>query len=171
MEKEQWKTIDGYENYMVSNLGRVKSVKRNIILKERPTKEGYVRVVLWKKCKGKNCFIHRLVAETFIPNPNKLRCVNHINEDKTDNRIENLEWCTHKYNSNYGTGIQRRIEQTCKSVIQFTIDGVKVAEYKSAMDAERQTGFPHQNIGKCCLGKYQKAYGYIWRYKEPAPNE
>lgn len=167
MIKEIWKIIENYGNYMVSNLGRVKSLKTSTILKERSTKEGYVRVVLWEKGKGKSCLIHRLVAQAFIPNPDSLPEVNHKDENKLNNSVENLEWCTHQYNCNYGTGKQRQVEQLSKSVIQFTLDGIKVGEYKSTNDAERETGYKHQNIGKCCLGKYKQAYGYIWKFKEP----
>ena len=114
--KEIWKTINEYPNYKVSNTGKVKSIKRNVkskndsmrtirerILKPSKHRNGYLNVAIFKEKKRKDMYIHRLVAEAFIPNPNNLHQVNHINEIKTDNRVENLEWCTQEYNNNYGT--------------------------------------------------------------------
>lgn len=166
MNKELWRMIPGYEGlYMVSNFGRVKSLKRNIILKERLAKEGYVRVVLYKHSKGKSYYIHRLVAQAFLENPNNYRCVNHKDENKRNNHADNLEYCTHKYNSNYGTAKSRhreKMKKYFKPVYQYTLDGKYVSEYESIAHASLMTGYSQQNIGKCCLGKYQQAYGFQW---------
>lgn len=113
MEEEQWSpvVIDGLlYNYQVSNLGRI---KRNdgYILKPTKRKDGYMCVTLRRNEKKKTMLVHRLVISAFIPNPNNLPQVNHKDEDKTNNRLDNLEWCTNKYNANYGTKVQRQMEK------------------------------------------------------------
>lgn len=101
---EEWRDILGYEGlYKVSNLGMVYSMKRKKIMKLSKTEKGYYKVYLMKDGTGKHKKVHRLVAEAFIPNPNNLPQVNHKDEDKTNNIVTNLEWCTAEYNSNYGT--------------------------------------------------------------------
>lgn len=100
---EEWKNIIGYEGlYEVSNKGNVRNVRRNKLLKLSKDYYGYIRVSLSKNGIQTGLKVHRLVAQAFIPNPNNLPQVNHRNEDKTDNSVENLEWCTAKYNNNYG---------------------------------------------------------------------
>ena len=99
---EQWKDIPDYEGkYQISNCGRLRSVK-NGLMKPMVAPNGYLIACLWKKNKQKKFIIHRLVAQVFIPNPNNLKEVNHKDEDKTNNNADNLEWCSHKYNMNYG---------------------------------------------------------------------
>lgn len=175
---EVFKDIKGYEGlYQISNYGRVKSLNYNNTGKERiliPGKgrSGYLQVKLCKKGKQKNHLVHRLVAQAFMPNPDNLPEVNHINEVKTDNRVENLEFCDRKYNTNYGTGIQRKAEKQIngklsKTVYQYSLNGVLVAEYPSTNEVERQLGYSHGNISKCCNGEYKQVYGYIWKYKAP----
>lgn len=110
---EQWKSIAGYEGlYEVSNLGRVRSLKfgKTKILKPGRVGGGYLIVKLLKDCIRKNMKVHRLVAEAFIPNPNKLKTVNHKDEDKTNNNVNNLEWMTLADNLNYGTRNKRTAE-------------------------------------------------------------
>nr|DAM22720.1 MAG TPA: homing endonuclease [Caudoviricetes sp.] len=108
---EYWKWIEGYEGlYQVSNLGRIKSYYRSTrILKKLLSTDGYEVVGLWKNKKPKRCSVHRLVAQAFIANSENLPEVNHIDEDKTNNFVENLEWCTHEYNMKFGTGMTRNI--------------------------------------------------------------
>lgn len=121
--EEIWKDIKGYEGYyQVSNLGRVKSVARVIqrkskpytvkekILKARPDKDGYRYLVLCVNCKTKTTSIHRLVAQTFIPNPDNLPCINHKDENPANNNVENLEWCTYSYNNTYNDLAHRRMK-------------------------------------------------------------
>ena len=113
--------------------------------------------------------VHRLVAEAFIPNPLGLPEVNHIDEDKTNNRADNLEWCTHLENSNYGSRPTRIGEKhingkRSRSVSQFTLNGEFVATYPSMREAERQTGFAAGNIWYAINGRYSHAYGYKWKY-------
>jgi hypothetical protein len=194
--EEIWKDIKGYEGlYQVSNLGMVKSLgfdkwhKGRILKQSFDSKRNYLFVGLHKDGKIKQKNVHRLVAETFIPNPDNLPCVNHINEIKTDNRACNLEFCTVKYNSNYGNAkknmiesrrknndqeeINRKIKETkrkngsysCeKPVAQYTLGGDLVNIYASATDAERKTGISRGGIQRCCIGKYLQAKGYIWKY-------
>ena len=171
MKKEYWKTVVGYEgHYQVSNFGRVKSIKfgKEIILKPRKDRYGYLQLNLWKNNKLKRCRIHRLVAEAFIPNPNNYTCVNHKDENKLNNSVSNLEWCTYKYNSNYGTAIQRtsqkRINGKCsKKVYQYTLDGQFVREWDSIRECGRN-GFNPTCICMCCKGKQKYHKGFIWKY-------
>lgn len=184
---EIWRPVRGYEGwYEVSNFGRVRSlthmiphycggerIVRGKILKQYFTKWGYKYVMLYKDGVSKHSVVHRLVAEAFIPNPNNLPCVNHKDEDKTNNHVENLEWCTYAYNNNYGTK-KKRISKAktngkrSKLVLQYTLNGEFVAEYPSGREVERQKGFEQASIGRCCLGKQKSAYGYIWKYKNPS---
>ena len=150
----------------MSNLGRVKSLRRNIILKSKIERNGYERVILSTNNIRKGYYIHRLVANAFIPNPDNLSQVNHKDENKANNCISNLEWCTPKYNTNYGTGNKRRARSQSKKVIQFKPDGTFVKEWESIREIERNLGFDHSNISRCCRGKYACAYGYLWKYKK-----
>lgn len=173
--QEEWRDITGYEGYyQISNLGRVKSLDRVVIGKDgrkfhykcqimKPGihYKGYILVKLCIDSKQKCYKVHRLVAQAFIPNPDNLPQVNHKDEDKTNNRVENLEWCTNEYNNKYGT----RIERTSKRVLQYTLDGKLVKEWPSTRECER-SGFKHAGVSACCIGKkYHKTYkGYIWKY-------
>ena len=175
LSNEVWKDIEGYPGYQVSNLGRVRSLNYSHtgqvrVLKPGRNSSGYLFVNLCKNGKHKLCTVHRLVAIAFIPNPDNLPEVNHINEDKTDNRVENLSWVSHVQNCRHGTRNKRVAEfltnrpDYSKRVAQYTLDGTLVAIYPSAREAARQTGFKRPNISNCCLGNYKTAYGYIWRY-------
>ena len=164
--EEIWKDIEGYEGlYQVSNMGRVRSLRRNIILKIKIGSNGYERVVLSVNNIPKGYSIHRLVANTFIPNPDNYPIVNHKDENKTNNRVDNLEWCTQKYNVNYGTGIAKRTRSQSKKVLQFKTDGTFVKEWESTMSVQRNLGFGQSHIAQVCNGKRRIAYGYIWKYK------
>lgn len=186
---EIWKTIDGYPNYMVSNLGRVRSLGRTktFVSKTKEGKEytltkkykgkimkqsisvfGYNRVSLTKDVEQKTFSVHRLVASAFLPNPKNYPVVNHKDENKQNNCVENLEWCTQQYNINYGTGNKRRIDTRNKNksyhytreVGQYTLNNVLIKKYLSAND----TGYCREAIRDCCLGKQKTAYGYKWHY-------
>lgn len=168
---EIWKKIEGYENYEVSNMGRVRSLNYNGTGKMkimRPGKKsgGYLFVCLYKNGKVKQMYIHRVVAEAFLPNPDNLPCINHKNEIKTDNRVQNLEFVSHKYNINYSRNWEGAVEVRRKPVLQYTKTGELIGEYKSMMKAQRQTGINQSNISSCCAGKRKSAGNYIWIYKK-----
>lgn len=115
---EVFRPVEGYEGlYEVSNLGRVKSLKwgKERILKPGMDGCGYLKANLYKEGKIKHFMVHRLVAQAFIPNPEGLPQINHKDEDKTNNRVDNLEWCTAKYNSNYGTRIEQMVQSRIKN--------------------------------------------------------
>ena len=167
--EEIWCPIKGYESqYQVSDKGRVRSLKfgKERILKPGRDDGGYLLVSIWKNGEKKMCKVHRLVSQAFIPNPDNLPEVNHKDEDKTNNKVSNLEWCDRKYNQNYGTGIQRMAEKLSKSVLQFTKDGEFVKEWKSATDVKRNLGYSKGNISSCCTGKLKSAYNFIWKFKD-----
>ena len=156
---EIWKDIQNYEgSYQVSNYGRVKSLsrvdsrgnKRNEkILKGRKNRQGYYDVALCKNGKRKYCRINRLVAEAFIPNPNNYPITNHKDENPSNNHVDNLEWCTYKYNNNYGTCIKRRSKSKSKKVVCINTGEI----FNSIKEAANITGANASNITQCCKGK------------------
>lgn len=170
---EIWKDIVGYEGlYQVSNYGKVKSFNylghgKIAILKPSTTNDGYLRVVLCVNRVRKYMSVHRLVAETFIENVNNLPQVNHKDENPSNNYVYNLEWCTVKYNSNYGSRNEKlsfsKMNKCSKSVIQYDRDGNFINQYPSIREAER-SGFRSGHIIDCCKGKTKHHKGYIWRY-------
>ena len=178
MKNEEWRDVVGYEGlYQVSDQGRVKSLERTYIdkigrgryVKERFLKPnvsygGYLRVGLYAGGKRKWFRVHRLVCEAFHENPENKLDVNHINENKTDNRACNLEWSTAKENCNHGTRNARIAETKSKPVGQYTLDGELIKIWPSTQEAQRQTGFSQGNICKTANGKYKQAYGFIWKY-------
>lgn len=175
--EEVWKDIAGYEGlYQVSNKGRVKSLSRrrivgwaNYISKEkiiRPAthRQGYKYVCLYNNDGRKIFKIHRLVAMAFIPNPNGFGCINHKDENPSNNSIENLEWCDHSYNNRYGTRCEKFRKSMGKVVLQFTKNGDFVKEWICMRVAERGTGI--RNIDVVCRGERKTAGGFIWKYKD-----
>lgn len=171
---EEWKPVVGYEGlYEVSNLGRIKSLgneysRKEKILKQRKNKDGYLCVNLYKEGKMKFCYVHRLVANAFIENTSSLPCVNHIDENPSNNQVDNLEWCTYQYNLNYGTCQQRKVEKQSKRVFQYSLDGELVKVWQSTAECGRN-GFDCGNVSSCCLGKLKHYKGYIWTYEEINP--
>ena len=173
---EEWKDIPEYEGlYQVSNLGRVKSLKRfrkgkngslvsvkEKILKPQINRDGYYLVQLYKQSIRKWYQVHRIVWEAFNGSIPEGYEINHLDERPVNNALSNLSLVTHKENVNYGT----RNEKCSKPVLQFTLDGILVKEYPSIHQAYRETGFSQGNISSCCNGKLKTAYGYKWRYKE-----
>lgn len=183
------KDIEGFEDYQITDDGRVWSKKQNKWLKQYQNKKGYCLVTLYNGSKDKRFTkqIHRLVAETFISNPDNLPQINHKDECKHNNSVENLEWCDGKYNINYGTALKRaalknsiiqkgkkpteqcriaQIEAVSKKVKQFNKKGVLLAEYSSISDAAKSIGHPKSggDIGKCCRGLKKTCIGFIWKY-------
>ena len=164
---EIWHDIEGYEGlYQISNKGRVKSLYNGSerILKPRDNGRGYLRVNLRKENTSKYIRVHRLVARAFIPNPDNLPEINHRDENKKNNCVENLEWCDRVYNVNYGT----RNERISRKILQYSKSGEFIREWQSAAEVERELNISHSNIIQCCRGnpKHTTAGGFIWKYKE-----
>ena len=155
---EIWKPVKGYEGlYEVSNKGNVRSLDRYVmhgnrccLLKGKPKKAyfistGYLMVDLYKNSQRTHYLIHRLVAEAFIPNPSNLPCIDHINTIRTDNRVENLRWCTRKENSNNPLTIEHIISQKNKSVYYIDEQGKRIS-FKSMTEAARKIGCSSSTI-------------------------
>lgn len=164
---EEWRDIGGYEGlYQVSSLGRVRSLKfgKERILKTGKNTNGYLQVNLCKDGKVKIFQVHRLVVNAFLPNHNNLEDINHINEDKTDNRISNLEWMTHKDNKRYSSAV---------AVNQYTLSGEFIKRWDCMNEIHIQLGFNNGCICLCCQGKRKSANGYQWFYaddlRQPEP--
>ena len=203
---EEWKDIEGYEGlYQVSNEGRIRSLDRYVnnywgtkqfvrgrIMISTPNKNGYLNVTLCKNGKPKRFYVHRLVAEAFIPNPDNKPCIDHISTDVKDNRPANLKWCTHKENSNnfltkcHMSDSQKKNESNIerlkilsekkkKKICQFTLGGELVAIFESASDAARKLNYCQESIWYCCNGGYfdksrnkwhkcETYKNYLWRF-------
>ena len=176
---EIFKDIKDLEGlYQVSNFGQILSLNYRGTGKPKLLKpgnvKGYLKVSLSKDGKPKTFQIHRLVAEAFIPNPENLPEVNHKDEDKTNNFVGtpendykdgNLEWCTREYNINYGTIKQRLSKARSKKVLQLSISGELIREWKSIADCGRN-GFNQGEVCKCCRGERKSHKGFRWEYKE-----
>lgn len=197
---EEWRDIKGYEGlYQISSEGRVKSKQRitrnNQTIKEKIRKpkidkDGYCCVSLWIDGVSKEYFIHRLVAQAFIPNPYNKPCIDHINTNKTDNRAENLKWCTHKENANNpisrekylrnrykveGThrisvyrptkeSIEKMAEKHKKPVAMYK-NGILIKKFNSAADAEREdNNLKYMSISAACNGRLKTYRGYEWKF-------
>lgn len=184
---ENWRDIAGYEGlYEVSTCGRVRSLdmfvrnrngcslRKGRILRPRLVGSGYQQVNLHKNGKKKNHYIHRLVANEFLPNPKHFKEVNHINECKDDNRAENLEWCDRSHNINYGTRNQRvskalrgKPNIACsKRVAQIDVNTNELIKIWPSTKECGRYGFVQQNISDCCRGKRKVHKGYRWSYIE-----
>jgi len=154
---EIWKDVVGWEGlYQVSSFGRVKSFRKKEphLLSTCVGTHGYCVVLLHDgKGQRKNERVHRLVAQAFIPNPNNYPYINHKDEDKTNNHVENLEWCTAEYNSNYGTCKERIANSNSKPILKYDLDGNFICEYKSLAEAERIEGIDHATISISCSGR------------------
>ena len=178
MEKEIWKDVVDYEGYYkVSTLGRVKSLERRVkcsnyydkivyggILKIFKNHRGYICVALSRDSKMENFLVHRLVLMAFIPNPSNKLQVNHKNSIKTDNMVENLEWCTQSENMKhaYANGTKKK---TYKAVIQYSLNMEFISEYISITQAHQITGLRHSGISNACNNVTNTCGGFIWKLK------
>lgn len=161
--QEIWKDIKEYEGlYQVSNLGKVKSLKRNKIITPKLI-HSYFSVILYNKKNYKNFRIHRLVAQAFIPNPNNYPQVNHIDGNKLNNSVNNLEWCTQSHNMKeaYRIGLEKPKKMT---INQYDLSGNFIKMWNSIKDVE--VFYNNRHISDCCKGKRKTACGYIWRYAD-----
>ena len=146
--------VVGYENiYGVTSCGRIWSYKYKKFLTPTPNKKGYLRVNLCKNGERKNFYVHRLVCEAYIPNPNNLHEVDHIDNDKTHNYVNNLQWLSHKDNSRKSKN---------KPILQYDLDGNFIKEWECTADVGKEV---RHNIRHCLKGKQKTAYNYIWKYK------
>ena len=190
--EEVWKDVVGYESlYQVSNLERIKSLpkidlrghlRNEKILCMFTTKQGYQQLGLHKEGKEHKYLVHQLVAQAFIPNPHNYPIVNHKKEfEKTNNRVDNLEWCTYSYNANYGTNQERRLKNTDfkekvkridyknmqkhrrKKVYQYDKDLNLVKEWNSILET-KELGFHTGEVSRCCNKKSKTHHGYTWSF-------
>lgn len=170
--KTEWKPILGYEGlYEVSNKGDIRKCNGEPRLLDYD-KDGYPRVSLWKNGKSKTFTVHRLVAQSFVenPNPTALNQINHIDEDKKNNFYMNLEWCDNLYNRRYGTGIGRSAEKNSDEVVATVIKTGEIEHYKSMNDAARQLDGDSGHISDAVNGKRKTAYGRTWKRKQKNQN-
>lgn len=179
---EQWAQIDEFPNYKVSSLGRIYNTKNQRFIKPVETSSGYLVVCLYKDaCRHTPKRVHRLVAQAFIPNINNWPDINHIDENKRNNTVSNLEWCTPKYNSNYGTRTQRAVatwKANPKAVEASRINGHKAHEalkkkvrclesnqiFNSAVEAAKILGLDRHGISATCRGLNSTAGGLHWEF-------
>ena len=171
---ETWKSIKGYEGlYEINILGVVKSLKRNII-KKPLLDRGYLKYYLYNGSKYRYEYAHRLIAIAFIPNPNDYPVINHKNGDRSDNRIDNIEWCTQSWNIEHGYKILGRKcyllgKKGIKSIFsvkvsQYSLNGVYLKTWDCIADAERELNMPRGKIGMCCVGSRKTTGGFTWKY-------
>lgn len=147
--------VKGYENiYGITSCGKVWSYKYKKFLKPGVNKNGYLFVNLYKDNERKHCYVHRLVAGAYIPNPNNLPDIDHIDNDKTHNYVNNLQWITHKNNIRKSKNIP---------ILQYSLDGEFIREWECAHDVGKIVS---KNIYECLKGRRKSAYGSIWKYKE-----
>ncbi len=187
--KEIWKDITGFEcEYQVSNLGRVKSFKKGkeTIMKPHVIYSGYFQICLLKQNKRHLFLIHRLVAQEFIQNPFNKPEVNHIDGNKQNNKVNNLEWCTHGENIKHAwnNGLQKKSIKMAlcgkkyaklnfksgvnlrKKVDQYDLNGNFIKTWESTAEAERQLNLPHSKVSACCVGKRKTTGGFIWKHNK-----
>lgn len=168
--KETWKDVEGFDGlYQVSDKGNVRSSYNNNfkgdvfngILKQKKNRSGYMEVSLCKDGRKRSFLVHRLVAIAYIENPFNLTQVNHKDEDKSNPSMDNLEWCTQKYNATYGEN--PKVKNT--KVRQFDFDGCLIKKWDSMKDIEEQLGIKYQGVSRCCRKGQKSAGGYIWQYE------
>lgn len=180
---EIWKPVKGYEKYYaVSNKGRIRSLDRVILFKDGKTRKfrgqiltlrttnnsGYITVGLHDAGKQKTLLVHRIVAEAFIENSNGYTEVNHIDQNKFNNEVSNLEWCTHKENVNHGDEIERGAIKQRRKFRQLDLDGNLIKIWNGFKKMQRETGFQRKSVYDCCTGKRDSYKGFKWEYEVTA---
>ena len=151
---------------MVSNTGKVYSKLNRLIKKTAYTNDGHEVIMLSKDGKQFGTFVHRLVAQAFMPNPNNLPIINHKDENPKNNNVDNLEWCTYSYNNTYKDIHIKNAKKMGYTVYQYNDNGILVAEYYSCKQAARALGVRDSNINACCNNKLYTVYGYVFSYVE-----
>lgn len=158
---EKWKPIADYEElYEVSDCGQVRSLRNDCLLKQCVGSKGYLLVTLCKSGTQKTANVHRLVAEAFLENPNSYPCVNHIDENKRNNDVSNLEWCSYYHNNVYGQRLTKSALKRGKPVLCVETNTI----YPSTQAAYRETNIQQSGISQCCNGKRKSAGGFTWRF-------
>lgn len=159
---EEWKDVKGFERYYeISNKGNLRRKGKSNFIKFRKNKDGYYLVNLCADGIRKTMQIHRIVAETFIPNPNSYPCVNHKDEDKNNNSVSNLEWCTVEYNNNYG----KRENNKKRKVAQMDLPTGSILKiFPSILLASKEANINPGGISNVLKGKAKTAGGYFWKY-------
>ena len=165
---EIWKKVLNYDDYEASNFGNVRSLKKRKpkILKPSISSSGYLQVILCRNGKTKNYFIHRLVAEAFIKKTNNYNEINHLDENKKNNKVENLEWCNRKENMNYGNIKQKISVANSKKVVKLNSNGAILNIYNSILEASKLNEAQSTHIVRCCKHKAKTHKGYKWEYFE-----
>ena len=178
MKVIDWKPIKGFENlYEVSNTGEVRSLdhirrtgrseylqKGKLLKSGLNKKTNYLMVSLSKNGKSITKYIHKLVAESFLDNPNGYKYINHKDENTLNNNVENLEWCSAKYNANYGNRNKKIADKLSKKINQYDLDNNFIKTWNSSIEIERTIGIDQSNVCLCCNGKRNTVGGYKWKY-------
>lgn len=162
---EEYRQIEGFPNYMISNLGNVLNAKRDVLMTKYLKITGYLVVKLSKNGECFECKVHRLVATTFIDSPNNLPMVNHKDENKLNNHVNNLEWCDSIYNNNYGTRSIRQAEKMKVPIYQYSLSGDFIRRYNSVKEAGEYNNINPDNISCCLIGRSKTSKKYIWKYE------
>jgi HNH endonuclease/NUMOD4 motif len=159
---EKWVKIDGFENYQISSKGNLKSLYfgKEKLRKQKPTKDGYFRFVLCKGGKQYIFMVHQLVAKSFVENPENKTFVNHIDEDKSNNNFENLEWVTAKENNCHGTRNERISKKLKKKVCKIDENENEVCQYESVVHAAKENNVSYSLISQICNGKKSGNYKF-----------
>lgn len=161
----KWADVEGFEGlYLVSNCGWVWSMRRGKMLKPKIDRYGYYVVTLFNNGVRKYITVHRLVAQAFVPHPFGKDTVNHIDENKLNNRAENLEWVTVKENDNHGTRNTRMSQTKCKKPVMRILPDGTIQRFVGVKDASRKTGIAHSQIAKACKGLCNRQWAKEWRY-------
>lgn len=166
---EVWKYIPGYEKkYLVSNFGNIKSINyhrsgKEKIMKPLKRKDGYLKIMLYKNGKYKSYFIHKLVAEVFLENSNNYKYINHKDENKNNNCLNNLEFCTAKYNNNYKK--YNRGKKNKNKINQFDLEGNLIKQWNSLKEIKNNTNYSYYGIFNCLHDRQKTSNYFIWKYE------
>lgn len=158
----EWRIIEEFPNYQINENGDIKSFRNNKVITNKLNHGGYHYVGLWYEGKLHSRLVHRLVAQTFIPNPDNKPQVNHVDSNKINNHVSNLEWCTQKENMKHRT----EHEVNTKRVRQYDLEGNFIEEFKSLTIAASFIGSSKGTLSNACLGRKKTCKGYIWRFSE-----